>query len=142
MQGTEKTVINIQASINAAEAKVWELWTTPEHIMQWNAASDDWHTTAATNDLREGGSFNSTMAAKDGSFSFEFGGVYDVVKKNQTIAYTLSDGRKVHITFTKKGETTLITIDFEAEDENPVEMQQGGWQAILNNFKKYAEVHV
>jgi uncharacterized protein YndB with AHSA1/START domain len=89
MQATEKTVINIQASINAAEAKVWELWTTPKHIMQWNAASDDWHTTAATNDLREGGSFNSTMAAKDGSFSFEFGGVYDVVKKNQTIAYTV-----------------------------------------------------
>jgi uncharacterized protein YndB with AHSA1/START domain len=141
MQATEKIVINIQATINAAEAKVWELWTMPEHIMQWNAASDDWHTTASTNDLRVGGSFNSTMAAKDGSFSFEFGGVYDVVKKNQTIAYTLGDGRKVHMTFTKKGETTFITIDFEAETQNPIEMQQGGWQAILNNFKKYAEAH-
>jgi uncharacterized protein YndB with AHSA1/START domain len=79
------------------------------------------------------------MAAKDGSFSFDFWGIYDTVRKNQTIAYTMGDGRKAETTFTKKGEQTLVTTVFDAENENPVEMQQGGWQAILNNFKAYAE---
>ncbi len=138
-EGTEKTVLTVDALINAPEEKVWELWTMPEHVMKWNNASDDWHTPAATNDLRKGGRFSYTMAAKDGSFSFDFGGVYDTVKKNQTIAYTMDDGRKAEVTFTKKGETTKVTEVFEAENENPIELQKGGWQAILNNFKKYAE---
>jgi uncharacterized protein YndB with AHSA1/START domain len=139
MQSSDKINIKIEALINAPEDKVWALWTEPEHIMQWNHASDDWHTTKAENDLRVGGKFSSTMAAKDGSFSFDFWGIYDTIKKHQTIAYTMGDGRKAETTFTKKGETTLVTTVFEAETENPVDMQQGGWQAILNNFKHYAE---
>jgi uncharacterized protein YndB with AHSA1/START domain len=142
MESNHKTVISVEAIINAPEDKVWEYWTLPEHIMQWNHASDDWHTTAATNDLEVGGRFSSTMAAKDGSFSFDFWGIYDKVKKHQTIAYTMGDGRKAETTFTKKGETTLVTTVFEAESENSVELQQGGWQAILNNFKKHVENNV
>jgi len=138
---TKNTMISIETNINVAESKVWELYTTPEHILQWNTASEDWHTTAATNDLRVGVSFNSTMAAKDGSVSFDFAGIYDVVQKNQTIAYTMSDGRKTIVTFTKKGETTIVSIAFEAEIQNSVELQRAGWQAILDNFKKYAEAN-
>jgi uncharacterized protein YndB with AHSA1/START domain len=134
-----QTVITVEALINAAEDTVWALWTNPEDIKIWNTASDDWHTTDATNDLQVGGKFTSTMAAKDGSFSFVFGGTYDKIRKNQTIAYTMDDGRKAETTFTKQGEQTLVTTIFDAESENPVEMQQGGWQAILNNFKAYAE---
>jgi uncharacterized protein YndB with AHSA1/START domain len=139
MESNNKTAITVEALIKVPEDKVWELWTQPAHIMQWNHASDDWHTTAATNDLQTGGRFSSTMAAKDGSFSFDFWGIYDKVKKHQTIAYTMGDGRKAETTFTKKGQTTLVTTVFETETENSVELQQGGWQAILNNFKKYAE---
>ena len=142
MASNNKTSITVDALINAAEDKVWELWTRPEHIMQWNYASPDWHTPKAENDLRVGGKFSSTMAAKDGSFSFDFWGIYDKVKKHQTIAYTMGDGRKAEVTFTKKGQTTFVTTVFEAEDENTIELQQGGWQAILNNFKKYAEAQV
>ncbi len=134
-----QTVITVEALINASEDNVWAFWTNPEDIKIWNTASDDWHTTAATNDLQVGGKFSSTMAAKDGSFSFDFWGIYDKIHKNQTIAYTMGDGRKAETTFTKKGEQTLVTTVFDAENENPVELQQGGWQAILNNFKAYAE---
>ena len=136
---SDKTTITVEALINVPEDKVWELWTLPEHIMQWNNASPDWHTPKAENDLRVGGKFSSTMAAKDGSVSFDFWGIYDKVKKNQAIAYTMGDGRKVETTFTKKGQTAVITTVFEAESENSIALQQGGWQAILNNFKRYAE---
>ena len=138
-EAAKKPVIKVEATINAPEDKVWTYWTQPEHIMQWNHASDDWHTTAATNDLKVGGRFSSIMAAKDGSMSFDFWGIYDKVKKHQTIAYTMGDGRKAETTFTKKGATTLVTTVFEAESENSLELQQGGWQAILNNFKKHVE---
>lgn len=134
-----QVVITVEALINASEDRVWTLWTNPEDIMVWNTASDDWHTTAATNDLQVGGKFSSTMAAKDGSFSFDFEGTYTKVRKNQTIAYVMSDGRKAETTFTKKDEQTLVTTVFDAESENPVEMQRDGWQAIMNNFKAYAE---
>jgi len=135
----QPTVITISATINAPAEKVWKAWTTPADIMQWNHASDDWHSPKAENDLRPGGNFSYTMAAKDGSFSFDFGGVYDEVKANELITYTLGDGRKVKIVFTTNGDTTEVAEDFEAEGENPVEMQRGGWQAILNNFKKHVE---
>lgn len=134
-----QTVITVEALINASEDRVWALWTNPEDIKIWNTASNDWHTTDATNDLQVGGKFSFTMAAKDGSSSFVFGGTYTKVHKNQTIAYTMDDGRKTETTFTKKSEQTLVTTVFDAESENPAEMQQGGWQAILNNFKAYAE---
>jgi uncharacterized protein YndB with AHSA1/START domain len=133
------TKITISATVNAGADKVWEMWGAPEHITQWATASEDWHTPRAENDLRTGGSFLSRMEAKDGSFGFDFGGVYDQVVKNKLIAYTLDDGRKVETTFTEKEGGTEIVQTFDAERENPVEMQRGGWQAILNNFKKYAE---
>lgn len=133
------TVISIEASINAPVEKVWKTWSEPEHIMKWNNASDDWHTTKAENDLRAGGKFLSRMEAKDGSFGFDFAGIYTHVKPHELIAYTLEDGRKVSITFRSEGMSTYIKSDFEAETQNPEEMQKAGWQAILDNFKKYTE---
>jgi len=112
---------------------------TPEHIEKWNQASEDWHTTRAENDLREGGKFLSRMEAKDGSAGFDFEGVYDEVKTHQKIAYFMSDGRQVEIYFTQNDASTDVKVEFDPEDENPVEMQRGGWQAILENFKKYVE---
>ncbi|MES2130782.1 MAG: SRPBCC family protein [Bacteroidota bacterium] len=136
---SEKTVITIEATIHANIEKVWKFWTEPEHIMQWNNASDDWHTTKAENDLRVGGKFLSRMEAKDGSFGFDFGGIYTGIKPHELIAYTLGDNRKVEVIFSKSGNDTLITSHFELETQNPIEMQKGGWQAILNNFKKHVE---
>ena len=139
METQEKTIITIENTVNAPVEKVWECWTKPEHITQWNNASDDWHTPHAENDLRMGGSFVSRMEAKDGSMGFDFGGVYDSVINNDYIGYTMDDGRKVKITFFSDGDKTKVVESFEAENENSIEMQQGGWQAILDNFKKYAE---
>jgi len=141
METANKTTITIESTIKAPVEKVWKLWTGPEHIMQWNTASEDWHTTRAENDLRVGGKFLSRMEAKDGSFGFDFWGVYDVVKPHELIAYTLGDDRKVSVSFTAKGNETHIVSTFEAEGTNPIEMQRGGWQAILNNFSKYAETN-
>jgi len=131
--------VTVKATIKASIEKVWEIWTEPEHIKKWNSASDDWHTPIAENDLRVGGEFRSRMEAKDGSFGFDFGGIYDEVKKYEVIAYTLGDGRKVHITFSSKGNETEVIETFDPETTNPVDFQQQGWQAILDNFKKYAE---
>ena len=141
METQEKTVITIENTVNKPVEKVWEYWSQPEHIKQWNNASDDWHTTRAENDLRPGGSFLSRMEAKDGSFGFDFGGVYDDVRKNEYIEYTMGDGRKVKNNFTSQGDKTKLVINFEAETENSIEMQRGGWQAILDNFKKYTEAN-
>ena len=135
----EKTTITVEATVNAPVEKVWKLWTTPGDIMQWNNASPDWHTPRAENDLRAGGTFLSRMEAKDGSFGFDFGGTYDQVRTNELISYTLGDGRKVKVVFSGSGSETRIRESFDAENENPVEMQRSGWQAILDNFKKYAE---
>jgi uncharacterized protein YndB with AHSA1/START domain len=139
MESSNKTKITIQASIHAPVEKVWDLWTKPEHIIKWSNASDDWHTPRAENDLRKGGKFLSRMEAKDGSMGFDFGGVYDEVRVNKQIAYTIGDGRKVDISFTGNGNKTDVVETFEAESANPIEMQRGGWQAILNSFKSYAE---
>jgi uncharacterized protein YndB with AHSA1/START domain len=139
METTNKTSITVQTLVNLPVHRVWELWTGTEHICKWNNASDDWHTPSAENDLREGGKFTSRMEAKDGSFGFDFGGTYNEVKPQELIAYTMDDGRKARITFIAKQAETAIIETFEAENENPIEMQQLGWQAILNNFKKYAE---
>jgi uncharacterized protein YndB with AHSA1/START domain len=139
MNTQERTTLTVETSVNAPVEKVWHYWSAPAHITQWSAASDDWHTPTAENDLRTGGSFSSRMEAKDGSFGFDFGGVYDEVRAHEYIEYTLGDGRKVKITFTPEGDQTKVTESFEAEDTNPLEMQQGGWQAIMDNFKKYTE---
>jgi uncharacterized protein YndB with AHSA1/START domain len=136
---TAKPVLSIQGTISAPVEKVWKFWTTPEHIMKWNTASEDWHTTFAENDLRVGGKFLSRMEAKDGSFGFDFGGIYDEVKTNELIRYTIGDGRKVIVLFSATGNTTEIESSFEAEGINSLELQKNGWQAILDNFKKYAE---
>ncbi len=136
-----KINITVAATVNAPIEKVWAYFTQPSHIMQWNQASDDWHCPNAVNDLRKGGKFSSTMAAKDGSFSFDFWGIYDEVLENELLMYTMGDGRKATVTFASNGDITEITTTFEAEDENPVEMQRGGWQAILNNFKKHTETN-
>lgn len=138
------TSVTTEALVHAPLASVWRSWTDPDAITQWNFASDDWHCPCAANDLRVGGTFSSTMAAKDGSISFEFGGVYDQVEELHSIAYTLGDGRKVSITFSSvagDAEKTKIVQVFDAEEANSVEMQQRGWQAILNNFAKYVEAH-
>lgn len=131
--------ITVQATVNAPLEKVWKYWNSPEHITQWNTAIEEWHCPRAENDLRAGGSFSYEMAAKDGSMSFDFAGVYDIVNENKHIAYTLGDGRKVSVTFTATANGTDVSETFDPENMNPAEMQQAGWQAILNNFKKYTE---
>jgi len=136
---TNATQITVEATVNAPVEKVWKTWSEPQHITKWCAASEDWHAPKAENDLRTGGKFSTRMEAKDGSFGFDFGGVYDNVKKNELIEYTMGDGRKVQVTFSPSGNQTKIVETFEAESTNPVEMQRGGWQAILDNFKKYTE---
>lgn len=138
-EGTAKTLITIEAEVNAPLEKVWNSWTKPEHITQWNHASDDWHCPAAENDVRPGGKFSATMAAKDGSFSFDFGGVHTEVEENKIIQSELGDGRKMKVIFESKGDKTLVTESFEAEGENSLQLQRGGWQMILNNFKKHTE---
>jgi uncharacterized protein YndB with AHSA1/START domain len=137
--GNVEKLITIQVTIDADISKVWDYWSLPEHIKKWNSSSIDWHTTIAENDLCIGGKFLSRMEAKDGSMGFDFGGVYDEVILNKLIAYTIGDGRKVRINFIETNTGTEIKQSFEAEETNPIEMQKNGWQAILNNFKKYVE---
>jgi uncharacterized protein YndB with AHSA1/START domain len=132
-------MITVQSNINAPIKKVWECWTGPIHITQWNNASDDWHTPYAENDLRTGGKFKSTMAAKDGSMSFDFEGEYTLVELNKAIKYVLADGRKVEVYFAETQNGVEVIESFDPETVNPEEMQRGGWQAILDNFKKYVE---
>jgi len=131
--------ITVETLVNAIIEKVWEFWTKPEHITKWNHASDDWHTPRAENDLQIGGKFLSRMEAKDGRFGFDFEGIYDEVLTNEKISYTLLDDRKVSITFLPTENGVQVTETFEAETMNTLELQKMGWQAILNNFKKYVE---
>jgi uncharacterized protein YndB with AHSA1/START domain len=131
--------ITVETTVNAPVEKVWKLWNAPEDITKWCTATPEWHTPRAENDIRTGGKFTTRMEAKDGSFGFDFGGVYDEVRTNEFIAYTMGDGRKVKINFTSNGNETKIVETFDPESQNPVEMQRGGWQAILDNFKKYTE---
>jgi predicted lactoylglutathione lyase/uncharacterized protein YndB with AHSA1/START domain len=137
----QPTAITVTATVNAPVEKVWQLWTEPSHIEKWNNASDDWHTPHATNDLRPGGKFLSRMEARDGSMGFDFEGVYTEVAVNTQISYEMADGRKVSITFESQGNATKVTETFDPETINPLEMQRGGWQSILNNFKNYTETN-
>ena len=134
-------MITVKSTINASIDKVWEFWTLPEHITKWSFASPDWHTPSAENDLREGGKFKSTMAAKDGSMSFDFEGEYTLVEKNKAIEYIMADGRKVEISFATTSNGVEVMESFDPETQNPEEMQRGGWQAILDNFKSYIETN-
>lgn len=135
----ESQLITVETIVNAPMEKAWKCWTTPEDIMQWNHASDEWRCPKAANDLRVGGTFSYIMAAKDGSFSFDFNGTYTQVTPHKQIDYVIEGGRTVSIVFTEQGEKTRVVETFESETQNPVELQQQGWQAILENFKKHVE---
>ncbi|MBE0539061.1 MAG: SRPBCC family protein [Ignavibacterium sp.] len=133
------TKITIEAEISADAKKIWGYYNKPEHITKWNSALDEWHCPSAENDLRVGGKLKSRMEAKDGSVGFDFEAVYDEVINEKKIVYTIADGRQVVTNFENLGNMTKVTTTFEAENENPVEMQRAGWQSILDNFKKYVE---
>ncbi len=133
--------ITISAVVGGPIEKVWEYWIDPVHITIWNHASDDWECPRAENNLTVGGVFSATMAAKDGSVSFDFGGTYTKVVPLQIISYEMGDGRTVTVTFEALSKTeTKVTEEFDPETENTPERQQEGWQAILNNFKQHVEI--
>ena len=138
---TNNTSKTIETIVNAPIEKVWCCWTEPEHIKKWNNASEDWHTPKAENNLQVGGKFLLRMEAKDGSMGFDFFGFYTDVQINKHIAYTLEDDRKVEIFFIEEGNQTKVVETFETENINSTELQRAGWQAILDNFKKYTEAH-
>ena len=130
--------ITVEVTVAAPIEKVWGAYVTPEDIVQWNAASDDWHTTASTVDLRPGGKFSSRMEAKDGSFGFDFEGEYTNIVTHELIEYAFGD-RTAEIRFAEANDGVKVTVEFAAEEENSPEDQKGGWQAILNNFKRHVE---
>ena len=130
--------ITVEKIIKAPLAKIWDAYVTPEDIKQWNAASDDWHTTTASVDLREGGAFSSRMEAKDGSFGFDFAGTYTKIVPHKLIEYSFGD-RTGSVEFIANDNAVTIRSTFDAEKENPLEMQRQGWQAILDNFAKHVE---
>ena len=132
-------IITVEAIINAPLEKVWEFWTKPEHITKWCFASDDWHAPSSSSDLKVSGKLSTRMEAKDGSFGFDFWGIYNEIKPNEKLAITMGDGRKWDTYFTVVDGGVKVIEEFEAESENPIEMQQTGWQMILNNFKKHVE---
>ena len=134
--------IIVEATVHAPVENVWEFWTKPEHVTQWNHASDDWHSPTGTNDLRVGGTFVFRMEAKDKSVGFDFGGTYTKVLDQKQIEYTMDDGRTVSVTFDERDGRTHVTETFDPESENSPELQQQGWQAILDNFKKYAKAQL
>ncbi|MEB4591333.1 SRPBCC family protein [Candidatus Thiothrix sp. Deng01] len=133
--------INVETTVAAPIGEVWRAYTTPADIMQWNAASDDWHTTAASVDLREGGEFSSRMEAKDGSFGFDFAGTYTKIVPHQLIEYAFGD-RTAQVTFADSPEGVNVSVTFDAETTHSIEQQREGWQAILNNFKRHVEAEV
>ncbi|WP_118953170.1 SRPBCC family protein [Taibaiella helva] len=135
------TQITVQNVIAADAEKVWNYYNSPEHITKWNFASDDWQCPRAENDMRPGGKYSARMEAKDGSWGFDFEAVYDKVDEGKEFTYTMGDGRKANVVFNGQGSQTEVVVTFDAEEQNPVDMQKGGWQAILDNFKKYTESH-
>jgi uncharacterized protein YndB with AHSA1/START domain len=137
MKNLEPIVVSIETK--AILTKVWEYWNAPKHITQWYFASEDWHAPSAENDLTEGGSFKTRMEAKDGSFGFDLEGIYSKIIPGELINYELPDGRKVSISFAENEGICTVQETFDPETENSIEMQKNGWQAILNNFKKYVE---
>jgi len=134
-----KGEIMVETPINEPVEKVWEMYTNPTHVMQWNHASDDWHSPSAVNNVQVNGVFSFRMEARDGSAGFDFNGVYTEVVENELLAYTMEDGRRARIEFMPMGNSTHLRVTFDPEQENSAELQKSGWQAILENFKKYAE---
>lgn len=129
--------IVVESLVEADQKATWASWNAPEHIMRWNFATDDWHCPRSEVDLQVGGRFTTRMAAKDGSFEFDFGGTYSKVDPFSLIEFQLDDGREVVVEFIASPEGTLVRETFDAEEQNDAEMQKGGWQAILDNFAKY-----
>jgi uncharacterized protein YndB with AHSA1/START domain len=130
--------ITVETDVAAPIEDVWRAYTTPEDIKQWNAASDDWHTTAASVDLREGGAFSSRMEAKDGSMGFDFAGTYTKIVKHKLIAYSFGD-RTAQVEFTPGQKGVVIRVTFDSESTHSVEQQRAGWQAIVDRFARHAE---
>ena len=130
--------ITVETIVAAPIGQVWSAYTTPEDIKQWNAASDDWHTTEAFVDLRVGGDFSSRMEAKDGSMGFDFAGTYTNIIEHKLIEYSFGD-REAQVEFTQKPEGVKVQVTFDAETTYSVEQQRDGWQAILNNFARHVE---
>ena|SRR5688572_5486795 len=141
METATATRITVETTVKAPVEKVWEYFSGPQHITKWNNASEDWHSPSAKNDLRPGGKFVTRMEARDGSMGFDFEGTYDQVKTNELIEYTMGDGRKVFVNFTNNGNETKVVETFDAENTHSIEMQKTGWQAILDNFKRYTEAN-
>ncbi|MGV2452231.1 UNVERIFIED_CONTAM: SRPBCC family protein [Ralstonia mannitolilytica] len=131
--------ITVSAAINADAQKVWNYYTQPEHITRWNFADPSWQCPSASNDMKVGGKYAARMEAKDGSFGFDFEAVYNEIKEGENFTYTMPDGRQVHVDFKENNDQTHVDVAFDPENQNPEEMQKGGWQAILDNFKKYTE---
>lgn len=132
--------ISVDSNIAAPIDDVWRMYTSPNDIMKWNAASADWHTTAANIDLREGGHFSARMEAKDGSMGFDFAGTYTKIIPNEVIAYVFGN-RTAEIEFTPTPKGTAVRVTFDAEQQHPIEQQRHGWQSILDNFARYAEAN-
>jgi uncharacterized protein YndB with AHSA1/START domain len=132
------TKITVSATINALVDKVWDSYTNPKHIVNWNFADPSWHCPSAENDMRVGGKYKARMEAKDGSFGFDLEAVYSELIPNEKFTYGMGD-REVTTSFKNVNNQTEVITTFDAENENPIEMQQQGWQMILNNFKNYTE---
>lgn len=133
--------ITVTAKVNADIKKVWDRYTNPEHITKWNFADPSWQCPSATNDMRVGGKYSARMEAKDGSFGFDFEAVYNEVIEGEKFTYAMPDGRQVTVVFNENGTQTDVIVTFDAEEQNSLEMQKNGWQAILDNFKKYTEAN-
>jgi len=131
--------ITVETLVKADLNKVWDAWSNPDDIKQWNTAQEDWHTTRSTVDLREGGKFTSRMEAKDGSVGFDFEGTYTRIVPKQAIAYRMADGREVNVQFIEQPDSVLVKETFDAETQNAPELQRHGWQAILDNFGRHVE---
>jgi uncharacterized protein YndB with AHSA1/START domain len=130
--------ITVETQVRAPIETIWQAWTTPADIVQWNAASDDWHTTKATVDLREGGAFSSRMVGRDGSFGFDFAGTYTTVREHELIEAAFGD-RSMRVEFIPDGDRVTVRETFDAETTHPVEQQREGWQAILDRFARHVE---
>jgi uncharacterized protein YndB with AHSA1/START domain len=130
--------IKVPVTINADTKKVWDYYTSPTHIINWNFADPSWHCPNATNDMKLGGTYKARMEAKDGSFGFDFEAIYTEINEGNSFSYAFG-GRIANVSFEKQDNQTEIIVEFDPENETPIEIQEGGWQAILNNFKTYTE---
>jgi uncharacterized protein YndB with AHSA1/START domain len=135
----EKDKITIGTLVSAKRPFVWDCYTNPEHIVNWNFATPDWHCPSAENNLVVGGKYKARMEAKDGSYGFDFEATHTSINHPESFTYVLEDGRTVDVTFTESGGSTEVTVTFDPETQNPLDMQRSGWQAILDNFRKYVE---